>query len=94
MGKSPPRTQRFLLRLQRYNVQLNNVPGNQLLVADILSKLPLPDSTAEIKSNEMNYFVHSVIKPRQITEDRQQQIITETGKHDILQSEVLKIQNG
>ena len=42
----------------------------------------------------MNYFVHSVIKPRQITEDRLQQIITETGKHDILQSEVLKIQNG
>ena len=46
-----------LLRLQRYNFQLNYVPGNQVFVADILSCLPLPDSTSEIKSNEMNCFV-------------------------------------
>ena len=94
LSKSPPRIQRFLLRLQHYNVQPNNVPGNQLLVADILSRLPLPDSTSEIKSNEINYFVHSIIKPCQITEDRVQQIITETENDDILQSEVLQIQNG
>ena len=94
MSKSPPRIQRFLRRLQHYNVQPNNVSGNQLLVVDILSRLPLPDSTSEIKSNEINYFVHSIIKPCQITEDRVQQIITETEKDDILQSEVLQIQNG
>ena len=62
MCKPPPRIQRFLLRLQRYNFQLNYVPGNLLFVADILSRLPLPDGTSEIKSDEMNYFVHTVIK--------------------------------
>ena len=80
LSKSPPRIQRFLLRLQRYNFQLNYVPGNKLFVADILSTLPLPDSTSEIKSDEMNYFVHPVI-------------ITETQKDDILQSVLLQIQN-
>ena len=54
----------------------------------------MPDSTSEVKSNEINYFVHSIIKPCQITEDRVQQIITETEKDDVLQSEVLQIQNG
>ena len=62
MCKPPPRIQSFLLRLQRYNFQLNYVPGNLLFVADILSRLPLPDGTSEIKSDEMNYFVHTVIK--------------------------------
>ena len=63
--------------------QLNYAPGNQLFVADMLSRLPLPDSTSEIKSNVMNYFVHSVIKSCQISENRLQQIITETQNRTI-----------
>ena len=42
----------------------------------------------------MNYFVHSVIKSHQISEDRLQQIITETQKDDILQLVKLQIQDG
>ena len=80
LSKSPPRIQRLLPGLQRYNFQLIYVPGNQLFVADILSRLPLPDSTSEIKSDEMNYFVHSLIKSSQISEDRLQQIIPERKK--------------
>ena len=91
LSESSPRIQRFVLRLQRYNFQLNFVPGNQLFVVDILSRLPLPDSTSEIKSDEMDYFVHSVIKSCQISKDRLQQITTETQKEDILQSVMLQI---
>ena len=60
----------------------------------MLSRLPLPDSTSEMKSNEMTFYVHSVIMLCQISEDRLQQIITETQKEDIYQSVVLQIQNG
>ena len=60
LNKSPQRIQRFLLPLQRYNSQLNYVPENQLFVVDILRRLLLPDSTSEIKIEEMNYIVHSV----------------------------------
>ena len=42
----------------------------------------------------MNYFVHSVIKSYQISEDRLQQITTETQKDDILQLVVLQNQDG
>ena len=44
-----------------------------------------------LNSDEMNYFVHSVIKSCQISEGRLPQIITETQKDDILQSVVLQI---
>ena len=60
----------------------------------MLCKLPLPDSTSVIKSDDINYFVNSVIKSWQISEDRLKQIIIETQKEDILQSVVLHIQNG
>ena len=60
----------------------------------MLSRLPLLDSTSEMKSNEMTSYVHSVIMLCQISEDRLQQIITETQKEDIYQSVVLQIQNG
>ena len=72
LSKSPPQIQRFLLQLQRCNFQLNYVPGNQLFVANMLSRLPLPDSTSKIKSDEMNYFVLSVIGSCQISEDHLQ----------------------
>ena len=62
----PPTIQRFLLRLQRYNFQLNYVPRNQLFVVDMLSRLPLLDRISKIGSDEMNYFVQSVIKSFQI----------------------------
>ena len=60
----------------------------------MLGRLPLPDSTSKMKSNEMNFYVHSVIKLSQISEDFLQQIITETQNEDIYQSVVLQIQNG
>ena len=41
LDKSPLRIQCFLLRLQCYNFQLNYVSGNELFVANILSRLPL-----------------------------------------------------
>ena len=91
MSKSPPRIQHFLLRLQRYNFQLNYIPENELFVADILSRLPLADSTSEIKSDEM--FSHFCKTSCQISEDPLPQIMTETQKDDILQSVVLQIQN-
>ena len=84
MRKSSPQLKRFLLRLQRYNVQLNFVPEDQLFVVNILSRLPLLDSTSEIKSDGMNYCVHYIIKSCQISEDRLQEIKKEIQKQDIL----------
>ena len=58
-----------------YNFQFNCVSGNQLFVADMPSRSPKLDSTSEIESD---YFVCSVIKTAQNSEDCVQQIKSET----------------
>ena len=40
---APPRLQRMLLRLQQYDFIFKHKPGKELVVADTLSRAPLPD---------------------------------------------------
>ena len=40
---APPRLQRMLLRLQQYDFVFKHKPGKELVVADTLSRAPLPD---------------------------------------------------
>ena len=93
LRKSSPRIQRFLLQLQSYNFQFSQISGNQLLVVDMLNRLPLTENTSEIKSDEINHFVHCIMKSCQNSKDRLQQIVTETQKANMLQQPVLQIQN-
>ena len=41
---APPRLQRMLLRLQPYDVTVTYRPGNEMLLPDGLSRLPVPDA--------------------------------------------------
>ena len=59
--KSPPRIQRFLLRLQMYNFEMHYIQGSLLTVADMLSRATLTDCLTEVNENELIYFVHSII---------------------------------
>ena len=43
--KAPQRTQRMILRVQHYDLKVNCVPGNQLLIADTLSRASQSEST-------------------------------------------------
>ncbi|KAJ8250086.1 hypothetical protein COCON_G00233020 [Conger conger] len=38
LGEAPPRIQRLLLRLQKYDLTFKFIPGKQLIVADALSR--------------------------------------------------------
>ena len=53
--KAPPRIQRFLLRLQRYEFTMNYIKGSLLTVADRLSRAPLKDKKSEIDSAEITF---------------------------------------
>ena len=68
--KSPPRIQRFLLRLQKYNFEMYYMQGSLLPVADTLSRATLTDYQTEVNENELNCFVHSVISNYLISESR------------------------
>ena len=43
--KAPQRTQRMMLQIQHYELKVNYVPGNQLLIADTLSRASQSEST-------------------------------------------------
>ena len=53
LASAPRRLQRMLLQLQKYNIQLEYVPGSQLVVADTLSRACLPDQTTETGDEEI-----------------------------------------
>ena len=61
LNKSPPRIQRFRLRLKKYDFEFQYVPGKQLHVADALSRAYLSEATSEIPDQDMVHHVHSVI---------------------------------
>ena len=48
LKSAPPRLQRLLIKIQRYDFQLVYRPGNQMIVAHVLSRLPNPEKNAEI----------------------------------------------
>ena len=94
LKKSPPRIQRFRLRLQKYDFEFQYVPGKQLHVADALSRAYLSQATPEIPDQDMVYHVHSVISRLPISAARLEQFQKETEKGQTLQVVKGYIMNG
>ena len=46
---APPRLQRMLLQIQGYNFEIKYRPGQTIVLADALSRLPNPENNAEIE---------------------------------------------
>ena len=49
---APPRLQRMLLRLQRYEIRMTCKPGKEMIIADTLSRAYLTDK--DTNNNQMN----------------------------------------
>ena len=44
LDELPPRIQRFHMHLMRYHFTISHVPGKNLVIADTLSRAPMPDT--------------------------------------------------
>ena len=93
--KSPPRVQRLLLRLQKYDTSMTCVPGKYMYVADTLSRASLNEKSADSELNDdMEVVVHSVVTNLPLTEEKLTQMKSETAQDETLQELLNVVKSG
>ena len=92
--KAPPRIQRFLLRLQKYDFEMHYIRGKLLTVADALSRASLADSKTEIHEKDMKFYIHSVMSKLLISDEKLKQFQTETEHDETLKELKKQIKEG
>ena len=92
LSAAPPRLQRMLLQLQKYDISVTHVSGKNIPVSDALSRKHL--STLDNMSEEFEASVHSIMTNLPVT-DEKMNFIKEKTKEDF-QMDCLHnyIQNG
>ena len=53
INDAPPRIQRFLLQLQKYDFNVNYIPGKDLILSDTFSRAPSSTNKSEIDEDEV-----------------------------------------
>lgn len=76
---APPRLQRMILQLQRYDVTITHKPGKDIPLADALSRKSLPDHDNSL-SEGMDLQVHTVYSSLPVSDTKLKEIQTETDK--------------
>ncbi|CAB3992300.1 Hypothetical predicted protein [Paramuricea clavata] len=81
LTSAPPRLQRMLLRLQRYDFTLKYRPGKEMIIADTLSRAYLTDDDVDSSkmNEELECYVHTVTSRMPVSEERLEQIKKETA---------------
>jgi hypothetical protein len=62
IAKAPPRLQRMMLRLQRYDLIVRYTPGKYMYLADTLSRVVLTDVPDMELLEDMEVMVHSLVE--------------------------------
>lgn len=93
ISAAPPRLQRMLLQLQRYDIDLYHLPGKSIPVADTLSRKFLPDTYPHI-SEGLDLQVHSVLSSLPISERKLEAIRSATCRDEQLSTLAEIILNG
>ncbi|XP_060073561.1 uncharacterized protein K02A2.6-like [Ylistrum balloti] len=93
LSQAPPRLQRMLLRLQRYDFTLIYRPGKELVVADTLSRAYLPNKDGNM-DEELNCHVHTVLNSLPVSVNKMDQIRTRTDEDEQLSQVKALIENG
>ena len=83
INKAPPRIQRLLLRLQKYDIDLIFSPGNSIPVPDALSRAHLPNTEEDDKSLE--YQIHLLVSNLPISEPKLREMQNATENDQVLQ---------
>lgn len=79
LAAAPPRLQRMILQLQKYDFTIVHHPGKEIPVADTLSRKPLASNNDDL-SEGMDLQVHLVYDSLPVSDARLQEIEMETGE--------------
>ena len=81
----PPRIQRFFMKLQKYDFNLEYSPGKSMVVSDALSRAYLNNHSTEIDDVDLIHSVQFTFDTLPISEARLNQLQQETASDHILQ---------
>ena len=82
ISKAPPRIQRFLLRLQKYQFEVEFSPGKNLVVSDTLSRAPLEASTSDDKDADAQ--IHMLFEGLPVSDKKLELLKKETENDQTL----------
>ena len=87
LGLAPPRLQRMLLQLHRYDLEAHHVPGKNIPVADILSRKFMRTETVDQSVGDLDVQIHSIINTLPVSGSKMEQIRLATSEdtqmHDL-----------
>ena len=81
----PPRIQRFFMKLQKYDFNLEYSPGKSMVVSDALSEAYLNNHSTEIDDVDLIHSIQLTFDSLPISEARLNQLQQETASDNILQ---------
>ena len=82
IARAPPRLQRMMLQLQRYNHIVKFVPGKFMYVADTLSRAYLPGKSTCGAPDDIEVMVHSLVRDLPVSADALEEFRRETTDDD------------
>jgi hypothetical protein len=90
---APPRLQKMLLQLTKYDYEIVHIPGKQIPVADTLSRNFLPDEQTDV-CQDMDSYVHAIMKNISMSDQKIQLIKSKIESDSEMQSLKQTILNG
>ncbi|PIK51938.1 Transposon Ty3-I Gag-Pol polyprotein [Apostichopus japonicus] len=86
LAKAPPRIQRMILKVQKYDLKVVYKPGKELFIADALSRASLPDTVVGNDfEQDLEAQIHALISNLPISEKKQKQMEKCTSEDEVLQ---------
>ena len=70
LDRNPARLQRMVLDLQKYRLDVKWIKGEEMLIADALSRMTVPDSEDELDDKHTDIEIYSLNKPISLTDNQ------------------------
>ena len=78
LANTPPRIQRLLIRLQKYQLRVQYIPGKDLIIADTLSRaLHIPKQDIDL-IHDIEIMVHTIVENLPVSSERLQELKSST----------------